>query len=79
MIKGKQNPRNTFCFKVTHIAENAPGTAVTKNRCGGLRDGQILLNTHTHTHTQTYTHIYLWYILSYICGSISVNPKGIRA
>ena len=75
MIKGKQNPRNTFCFKVTHIAENAPGTAVTKNRCGGLRDGQILLNTHTHT----YIYIYLWYILSYICGSIPVNPKGIRA
>ena len=75
MIKGKQNPRNTFCFKVTHIAENAPGTAVTKNRCGGLRDGQILLNTHTHTHI----YIYLWYILSYICGSIPVNPKGIRA
>ena len=75
MIKGKQNPRNTFCFKVTHIAENAPGTAVTKNRCGGLRDGQILLNTHTHTHI----YIYLWYILSYICGGIPVNPKGIRA
>ena len=51
MIKGKQNPRNTFCFKVTHIAENAPRTAVTNNRFGGLRDGQILLNTHTHTHT----------------------------
>ena len=57
MIKGKQNPRNTFCFKVTHIAENAPGTTVTKNRCGGLRDGQILLNM--------YTNIYIYI---YICG-----------
>lgn len=42
MIKGKQNPRNTFCFKVTHIAETAPGTAVTESRCGGPRDGQML-------------------------------------
>lgn len=39
MSKGKQNPRNTFCLKVTHIAETTPGT---ENRCGGPRDGQML-------------------------------------
>lgn len=42
MIKGKQSPRNTFCFKVTHITENASRTAVTENRCEGSGDGQIL-------------------------------------
>ena len=57
MIKGKQNPRNTFCFKVTHIAENAPGTTVTKNRCGGLRDGQILLNIYTNIYIYTYIYV----------------------
>lgn len=42
MIKGKQSLEIPFCFKVTHIVDNACRTAVSESRCEGPRDTRIL-------------------------------------